>query len=91
MLLDCHKNGEVFVLQLHPERFLEIEWALVSLINKAKSVQPPMWICTLGQLAQWQQGNPQGRWPNPYQGVFCISGDIDAVAIGDFLIRLWEW
>lgn len=91
MLKTCHKNKEVFVLQLHPERFLELKDVLVPLIKEAKFLQPSIWITTLSQVADWQKSNPIGSWPEPYQGAFCITGDIDAITIKDFFTRLREW
>ncbi len=91
MLRACHKNNEVFVLQLHPERFLELKDVLNKLIMEAKSLQPSIWMTTLGEVAQWQESNPSGGMPDLYQGAFCISGDIDAITIKDFFLRLQEW
>ncbi len=91
MLKTCHDNKEVFVLQLHPERFLELKEVLMGLIQYAKSLQPAIWITTLGDVAQWHKNNPAGRWPGSCRGAFCISGDIDAITVQDFFTRLREW
>jgi len=91
MLETCHRNKEVFLLQLHPERFLELKDVLVELIKKAKALRPSMWITTLSDVAEWQKKNPSGTWPEPHQGAFCISGDIDAITIKDFFSRIKEW
>ncbi len=91
MLSICHRSREVMVLQLHPERFLELKEVLMQLIKEAKSLKPAIWITTLGEVSGWQKNNPPGTWPEPYQSAFCITGDIDAITIQDFFTRLVEW
>ena len=91
MARTCHRNGEVFVLQLHPERFLELQPVLEALIMQVKALQPAVWIATLSDVARWKKDHPQDAWPQPYRGAFCITGDIDAVTIQDFFSRLREW
>lgn len=79
------KNG-VFILQLHPERIFELDEVLIKLIEEANSSNPPVYICSLAELAQVHSDKrPRSR------GIFCITGDIDAMAIGDFALRLKEW
>jgi peptidoglycan/xylan/chitin deacetylase (PgdA/CDA1 family) len=87
----CHKNNEVFVLQLHPERFLELKVVVEYLIHEAKSMKPPMWITTLSEVASIKRTSVSFQIPAPYQGAFCITGDIDAITISDFLRRLKDW
>jgi peptidoglycan/xylan/chitin deacetylase (PgdA/CDA1 family) len=91
MLKTCHQNKEVFVLQLHPERFFELREVLNRLIEEAKSLRPAIWITTLSEVAHWQKNNQPATWPASYQGAFCITGDIDAITINDFFTRLREW
>jgi len=93
MLRFCHEKDEVFVLQLHPERIVELGGVLVELIKSARALNPPVWIATLGEVARCLQSDASDarKWPRPYRGVFCITGDIDCITIGDFIIRLREW
>lgn len=93
ILEECHKKNEVFVLQLHPERIYELDTVLVDLIKKAKMFTPPLWITSLNEIARWEKINEKGgnSWPDGHQGAFCITGDIDAITISDFIIRLREW
>ena len=88
-----HEKNEIFVLQLHPERIYELESALIDLVKEARSLKPAMWIVTLGELAEWQKnsGGQGQKYPSPYQGAFCITGDIDSITVSDFIIRLKEW
>jgi len=83
--LTQQKNG-VFILQLHPERIFELDGVLIRLIKEAKSLNPPLYISSLGELAQVHSDQRPGT-----RGIFCITGDIDAMAIGDFALRLKEW
>ncbi len=91
MLKRCHENNEVFVLQLHPERFLEAQDILPKLISAAKSFSPPVWIATLGEVAAQENFSPGRVVPQGYRGVFCITGDIDAIVVQDFFWRLVKW
>lgn len=93
LLQMCYVRNELFVLQLHPERIYELQEALAGLIEEASSQDPPFWITTLSEVAKWQKsksGETQ-RWPLPYRGVFCITGDIDSMTINDFILRLQKW
>ncbi len=88
MLLQCHRNDDVFVLQLHPERIYDLEMALVGLMETAKALQPQVRIAALSDLVK------PGSGPMPSEqtrGTLCITGDIDALNISDFLLRLREW
>lgn len=87
----CYEKKDIFVLQLHPERFCELNIVLDSLIKHAKHFDPPVWITTLNEVALWKKKNKTNKWPLSYKAVFCISGDIDSVTIFDFLDRLKKW
>ena len=93
ILRSCHEKNEIFVLQLHPERIYELDSVLFDLVKEAKSFNPPIWIATLGELAEWKNssGRQSQRYPSPYQGLLCITGDIDSITVTDFIIRLKEW
>jgi len=49
----CHRRGELFVLQLHPERFPLCAGALEALLRRARSQRPPVWLATLRDVAVW--------------------------------------
>ncbi len=51
----CHARGEMFVLQLHPERFYLCAEALEAVLARAHSAQPAVWKATLGEVASWWQ------------------------------------
>jgi peptidoglycan/xylan/chitin deacetylase (PgdA/CDA1 family) len=80
-----HREGEIFVLQLHPERACELAGVLSRLLQRARELSPPVWIATLGEVAE-REG-----WPPPCQSAFCVTGDLDAMAVSDFLKRLRAW
>ena len=92
ILSACHKNGELFVLQLHPERIYELGDVLENLIMKAKSMDPPIWIATLGEITDWvRRKGPEEKWPKPYTAAFGVTGDIDSITLFDFVDRLIKW
>lgn len=55
VLKEVYNRGELFTVQLHPERIAYCEEALAELIKEAKSLNPPVWMATLGEIAAWWQ------------------------------------
>jgi hypothetical protein len=55
VLQRIYDRGELFTLQLHPERIKYCEEALADVVRQARSLNPPVWIATLGQIAGWWQ------------------------------------
>lgn len=90
MLRQSHRNGEIFVLQLHPERAIELAEVLDKLLAEARELTPPVWIPTLAEVAE-HASSGAAAWPEPYSSVFCVTGDLDAMAIRDFAKRLKTW
>ena len=92
ILMKSHEKGEVFVLQLHPERIFELGETLESLIERAKAMDPPVWIAPLGEVAGWaSQGGCEGRWPAGARSAFSVTGDIDSITLFDFVDRVRKW
>jgi peptidoglycan/xylan/chitin deacetylase (PgdA/CDA1 family) len=48
-----YQTGELFVLQLHPERISLCESALADVLKEAKRLDPPVWVVTLREIAEW--------------------------------------
>ncbi len=90
MLDGAHARDEVFVLQLHPERGCELADVLARLLTHARTLTPPVWTPTLAEVAL-HASTAEGSTPAAYRGAFCITGDLDAMAIRDFLARLKSW
>jgi hypothetical protein len=53
MLDMSYKYGEIFTLQLHPERIEICCHALENLLSSARSAEPIVWIATLSEVAEW--------------------------------------
>ncbi len=49
----CHGRGELFVLQLHPERFLAAVDAVERLLRHAQTLRPAVWLASLAEVAAW--------------------------------------
>jgi len=49
----AYHNGELFTLQLHPERILFCEGALACVIQQANGLNPPVWVATLREITEW--------------------------------------
>ncbi len=47
ILTQSHARGELFVLQLHPERFFLCVDALAEVLAQARSLQPAVWLASL--------------------------------------------
>jgi hypothetical protein len=68
-----YTSGELLAIQLHPERIKFCESALSVILQMSREANPPVWIATLGEIAQWwkqrdkfsfeinKQGNGQWR------------------------------
>jgi hypothetical protein len=48
-----YRQGELFALQLHPERILLCGDALGNVLQQARKLNPLVWIATLSEIAQW--------------------------------------
>ena len=91
-LEQCHARGELFVLQLHPERLPLCAEALAAVLERARALRPAVWLATLGDVAAWWQahGDAAGRtdrWPNAAGSALAITGDIDALTAWDYAWR----
>jgi hypothetical protein len=53
ILQETYRRGELFSLQLHPERVFICGNSLRQVIEQARKNQPPVWIATLGEIAKW--------------------------------------
>lgn len=96
----CHARGEMFVLQLHPERFPLCAGALERLLDHVARLGPAVWRASLGDVATWWRQQhaaaagdeprvASGRWPGGALSAFVLSGDIDAMTLWDYAARLY--
>lgn len=65
-------RGELFVLQLHPERFFLCQEAMEELLNRASSEEGRTWIAGMDRIADW--------WISRYRHRFTVM----AVSDGHF-------
>lgn len=56
-----YTRGELFTLQLHPERIDFFAGALRGLLVDARSRKPGVWIATLDEIAQWWDNKSRNR------------------------------
>jgi peptidoglycan/xylan/chitin deacetylase (PgdA/CDA1 family) len=49
----CYARGDLFTIQLHPERILELETALWTALNAAASRRPRVFFARLDEIAEW--------------------------------------
>jgi peptidoglycan/xylan/chitin deacetylase (PgdA/CDA1 family) len=50
-----YHGGELFTIQLHPERISYCENALADVVQQAKGLNPSVWVATLREIAEWWQ------------------------------------
>lgn len=48
-----HRRGELFTIQLHPERIDELGDALEAVLHDAKRRMPAVWVAPLDEIATW--------------------------------------
>jgi peptidoglycan/xylan/chitin deacetylase (PgdA/CDA1 family) len=53
ILSQTYRRGEVFTIQLHPERATLCAPGLAVLLDKARTFTPPVWITSLNEVAAW--------------------------------------
>jgi hypothetical protein len=53
ILEESYRRGELFTLQLHPERIDFFADALRGLLGVVRSKKPGIWVATLDQIAEW--------------------------------------
>ena len=84
----CHRRGELFVLQLHPERFPLCAGALEALLRRARGLRPPVWLASLREVTLWWREKRalrveltpcgEGEWEvsaeGPARGVLLVRG-----------------
>jgi len=56
-----YRHGELFTLQLHPERIDVFASALRGLLQNARSKKPGVWIARLDEIATWWADKAQNR------------------------------
>jgi len=61
ILQQTYDRGELFTLQLHPERIDFFAGALRGLLTDACSRRPGVWIATLDEIAQWWDARSRSR------------------------------
>ena len=59
ILQQTYARDELFVLQLHPERFHTCRVGLRILLEDARRRNPPVWIAPLAEVAQWWRQKQQ--------------------------------
>ena len=53
ILSETYRLGELFTIQLHPERIALCEESLRSVLSQARSLSPIVWIARLDEIANW--------------------------------------
>jgi hypothetical protein len=69
ILKESYASGELFTIQLHPERISYYENTLTTIIKNLKKYDPPVWLATLREITEW--------WWERHSFKFQIECDVD--------------
>jgi len=58
----AYRRGDIFVLQLHPERFQICKKSMEDLLNKATNSKHGTWIVSMREIAEWWKEKSQFRF-----------------------------
>lgn len=61
ILVETYQRGELFTLQLHPERIAECADGLSAVLTEARALRPPVWIARLDEIAAWWRARTRAR------------------------------
>ena len=86
-LEQCHARGELFVLQLHPERFPLCAGALETLLQRARALRPPVWLASLRDVTVWWREKRALRVDLTPRGAGCWEVIAEGAARGMLLVR----
>ncbi|GAB4534135.1 MAG: hypothetical protein Kow0063_16910 [Anaerolineae bacterium] len=59
ILDETYRRQELFTVQLHPERTSRCAAALAGLLARARSLDPPVWVARLEEIAGWWRARSQ--------------------------------
>jgi hypothetical protein len=62
ILKQTHELGELFTLGLHPERIGLLHEPLTSVLARARSLWPKVWIARLDEIADWWRARSQASF-----------------------------
>ena len=77
VLQNSYASGELFTIQLHPERISYFEKTLANIINDSKKYNPPVWLATLGEISDWwrERGDFQFKIESDSDGKYKIKAE----------------
>ncbi|MCP4538174.1 MAG: polysaccharide deacetylase family protein [Chloroflexi bacterium] len=53
ILAQTYQRGELFTIQLHPERIAGCAGGLFAVLTEARALSPAVWLATLDEIATW--------------------------------------
>jgi peptidoglycan/xylan/chitin deacetylase (PgdA/CDA1 family) len=63
VLAMTHERGDLFTIQLHPERIDELGAALAATLSDARALRPAVYVATLDEIATWWLRRQELRAP----------------------------
>jgi hypothetical protein len=61
ILSQTHRRGELFTIQLHPERIARCADGLSATLAEARTLTPPVWLARLDKVAAWWRERTAAR------------------------------
>jgi peptidoglycan/xylan/chitin deacetylase (PgdA/CDA1 family) len=86
VLAATHARGDLFTVQLHPERIYECAFALQALLAEARRCEPPVWLATLHQIASWWRRRARFKLDVLPAGARCFRVHLQADSDASLLV-----
>ena len=85
ILDSTYRRGDLFTIQLHPERIRRTATALRAVLGAATVRRPRIWLATLGEISSWWRSRQQTQLSvsSAGEGSFCVqlTGDPRATLV----------
>jgi hypothetical protein len=73
--METYQREELFTIQLHPERIAQCAPALFALLTQTQSLNPPVWVARLDEIAAWWRSRSEASVTvtNAGEGQLCLN------------------
>lgn len=90
ILIKSYEVGELFTLIIHPERVPIFGDIIENILIKARSLNPPIWIAKLGEIAKWWEERSKFRFNMKRLNKEAVKIDLDCSFNASILLRNYD-